>query len=697
MTYFVGDVGPAVIDVKDLHYSIWHKRTLPLKMDSSDLVIEALLNCSICLERFNKPKLLQCGHSFCLDCIEKMRGKNAKWVNCPLCKAKTDAKDGLTRLIDDFRVNQIEEGLQAMMRKKTQGTDRKCGVCASKEPGVTCLQCHKAICEACLVKHKKRTGTAMHTLLKTCDEVRCSRHSDLCSHICLDCRLHICTCCLFNQCCEHYSLEIGEAARKYVSEYIKKASHKPGISFNNSQLFQAEDPDTGCIQSQLLNILPYVLIRTGKTFSVKVYSDVKGAMGDSSEMHSKEAATHYKDPKHVNDQPSVAENKPVCMLQSMHTSDFQPEAGAIPRSDCVKPNADIDMQAVLHGKPPIRFTQVVLDERPGYLAVVARHGYMIVRYNIKQPTNQNWRQIEIFMDGLTSGFGEQADILRCNTILFHQHGWQRYLPELRAMVRDYHIYKLWVLVENYSEATHSTSGTTPSALPYQMDKVVQSDKRFAEQTIIAKCDTYIIRCDFNHAEQDESNDVITIYAPSASSYLEQESFLYDCQEFFAGHIADWESSISRLRSMLEKYNQYFYQRWYADCSSMQFPPEQLSMSVSFDQMICISEQPVGSIIARFHDVIIRHNNEGGLDDLILFHPCEEGYQEEQYLLDTYPDILGTYHEAELMEVIVELVSRLEEHYSNCCHNCSLTCDSFNYHGIQSHLRYIASFDHECSF
>ena len=53
-------------------------------------IILRLLECAVCLEKFNQPICLDCGHVFCLECIISIQNnaKELKLKNpiCPLCR-----------------------------------------------------------------------------------------------------------------------------------------------------------------------------------------------------------------------------------------------------------------------------------------------------------------------------------------------------------------------------------------------------------------------------------------------------------------------------------------------------------------------------------------------------------------------------------------------------------------------------------
>ncbi|KAM3611559.1 uncharacterized protein V6R79_020562 [Siganus canaliculatus] len=69
------------------------------------------LECSICFSQFNNvfrcPKMLQCKHTFCLECLARMNVKSVQpdSIQCPLCRSFTPLPTlGLPRLTTDSNV-----------------------------------------------------------------------------------------------------------------------------------------------------------------------------------------------------------------------------------------------------------------------------------------------------------------------------------------------------------------------------------------------------------------------------------------------------------------------------------------------------------------------------------------------------------------------------------------------------------------
>ena len=75
----------------------------------------SLTSCPICMETFDKPKVLPCQHTFCLACIQSHYNatNNQRVVAvsnfpCPTCRAVCYVpRQGLSELPTDFKVDSV--------------------------------------------------------------------------------------------------------------------------------------------------------------------------------------------------------------------------------------------------------------------------------------------------------------------------------------------------------------------------------------------------------------------------------------------------------------------------------------------------------------------------------------------------------------------------------------------------------------
>ncbi|XP_043859083.1 probable E3 ubiquitin-protein ligase TRIML1 [Dromiciops gliroides] len=64
-------------------------------MDVNDMIanLKRELTCSICLDYFTKPVTVDCGHSFCKECLfQSWEGTHAPWA-CPMCRGTIQSRD----------------------------------------------------------------------------------------------------------------------------------------------------------------------------------------------------------------------------------------------------------------------------------------------------------------------------------------------------------------------------------------------------------------------------------------------------------------------------------------------------------------------------------------------------------------------------------------------------------------------------
>ena len=85
------------------------------------------LTCSICLELFQNPKSLQCGHMFCENCLYKI---NINYeIVCPLCREldkneiyKMPYNYSVIELVDDIPLEYKNYKKSKMKRSKSEPT-----------------------------------------------------------------------------------------------------------------------------------------------------------------------------------------------------------------------------------------------------------------------------------------------------------------------------------------------------------------------------------------------------------------------------------------------------------------------------------------------------------------------------------------------------------------------------------------------
>ncbi|XP_049648756.1 E3 ubiquitin-protein ligase TRIM7-like isoform X2 [Accipiter gentilis] len=113
-------------------------------------------SCSICLDYFSDPVSINCGHSFCRDCITRCSGKSDQRFACPQCRGIAQKRK--------FRPNRELRNLAEIAKKLSMQAGyvaRAGNVCPKhQEPlKLFCQEDQTAICVVCDRSHAHRTHT----------------------------------------------------------------------------------------------------------------------------------------------------------------------------------------------------------------------------------------------------------------------------------------------------------------------------------------------------------------------------------------------------------------------------------------------------------------------------------------------------------------------------------------------------------
>ena len=128
------------------------------------------LECSICLDSFTDPKLLQCFHVFCKDCLEPLvlRDQHGLSLRCPNCRRSTLLPaNGVSGLQPAFLVHHLFEIRDALQKVKQgqEGQKTLCEKCNTRDVNGFCRDCGDFVCEACIEVHQTWKEYSTHTVI----------------------------------------------------------------------------------------------------------------------------------------------------------------------------------------------------------------------------------------------------------------------------------------------------------------------------------------------------------------------------------------------------------------------------------------------------------------------------------------------------------------------------------------------------
>lgn len=136
-----------------------------------DLMRE-VLECPICLETYNqeqmRPKLLQCGHTVCRQCLEKLLANTINGVRCPFC-SRVSRMSSISQLADNLTVLKI---LDCTMSCSAAAAALMCKSCCSRLPRQYCHDCATVLCELCKGEHHLHQGHSVELIRMAAEQRR---------------------------------------------------------------------------------------------------------------------------------------------------------------------------------------------------------------------------------------------------------------------------------------------------------------------------------------------------------------------------------------------------------------------------------------------------------------------------------------------------------------------------------------------
>ena len=207
----------------------------------------SLLECGLCLDVFDDPRNLPCGHTYCFKCIRKIAQANKdKQPSCALCRSPWSIPaEGLPGLMKNYVLNNFVQSFG-------QQTDSviMCALFADgDEHGQAeyfCIDCWDPLCVDCFKGHKKTRYSQNHNVKKMTDvtevdvrqhkqkeEAKCSKHNDKVLELfCNECNCAVCYICCATSHFQHTFLGLAEVDKKFVEQIRQEVDE--GVKLESS-------------------------------------------------------------------------------------------------------------------------------------------------------------------------------------------------------------------------------------------------------------------------------------------------------------------------------------------------------------------------------------------------------------------------------------------------------------------------------
>ena len=196
------------------------------------------MECSICMLQYDDiqhcPRLLQCGHTFCTECIDSLL--TSKQLKCPLDNKESSVtgKNDLPKnfaLLDVLQAASVDILQVASVEKdckNEQVTEVECQVCDGEKHEATykCLNCEEFMCDLIMKVHKRSKGLRDHTVFAL-KELREDPKLESRIHLCSDhtnepfryydteCKIPLCRECFPLKHNGHKFISLPEAAAQF--------------------------------------------------------------------------------------------------------------------------------------------------------------------------------------------------------------------------------------------------------------------------------------------------------------------------------------------------------------------------------------------------------------------------------------------------------------------------------------------------
>ncbi|KAM5192007.1 tripartite motif-containing protein 75-like [Mantella aurantiaca] len=206
------------------------------------------LECSVCLDYYKDPVILECGHNYCRECIGRVfdTQEGSGGYSCPECKQRFGRRPALQRNLKLRNI--VETFLSAQPDEEYTGVS--CTHCIhSSVPAVkTCLLCEASLCDNHLTVHSKSPEHVLCDPTTNLETRKCSVHKELMKYCCTE--DSACIWVSFSLSGQHrgHQVETLDEIHECTGTHVYPHSTSKGIGHINAELTRSHPQPTHTIQ-----------------------------------------------------------------------------------------------------------------------------------------------------------------------------------------------------------------------------------------------------------------------------------------------------------------------------------------------------------------------------------------------------------------------------------------------------------------
>lgn len=166
------------------------------------------LSCTVCLEVLKNPVTLQCGHSYCMDCVRSYWDQEDQGgvYSCPQCRHTFAPRPELHRnlVLVDLLANMADTGPAPPPGKdEVSPGEVECDFCSVRKLKAvkSCLVCLASYCATHLQPHYESAAFKRHKLVDVSVSIQdniCSKHDKLLEVYCRSDGQCVCLLCVMD-------------------------------------------------------------------------------------------------------------------------------------------------------------------------------------------------------------------------------------------------------------------------------------------------------------------------------------------------------------------------------------------------------------------------------------------------------------------------------------------------------------------